>query len=378
MKKLLFSAVSLDIGGIENALVNLLNYLARTDKYEITLFLEKKEGIFLDKIDKKIQICVYCPNDSKAIILRKGINFIKQTMFRMKYKNKYDFSCAYATYSKPASFVARTASKNSCLWVHSEYMQMFDNNKSKYVEFFEGVKAKEFKNIVFVSENARDIFVENLKNDKDFMNKTSVIYNFIDAEEILRKSQEKVTDCCKEKTFTFLNVGRHTEEDKKLTRLIEAAKKLKENNLDKTLKGFQEDNLDFRILLVGSGNKTQEYKKMVNEYKLENNIIFLGKKQNPYPYFKLADSLILTSEYEGFPVVYLEAMILNIPIITTNVSDSLRIIQNKHGVVTQKNVNSIYNAMKNAIINGISQKEEFDYKEYNQEINEKLEKLIND
>ena len=84
-------------------------------------------------------------------------------MFRMKYKNKYDFSCAYATYSKPASFVARTASKNSCLWVHSEYMQMFDNNKSKYVEFFEGVKAKEFKNIVFVSENARDIFVENLK-----------------------------------------------------------------------------------------------------------------------------------------------------------------------------------------------------------------------
>ena len=58
MKKLLFSAVSLDIGGIENALVNLLNYLARTDKYEITLFLEKKEGIFLDKIDKKIQISV--------------------------------------------------------------------------------------------------------------------------------------------------------------------------------------------------------------------------------------------------------------------------------------------------------------------------------
>ena len=43
----------------------------------------------------------------------------------------------------------------------------------------------------------------------------------------------------------------------------------------------------------------------------------------------------------------------------------------------QFNVNSIYNAMKNAIINGISQKEEFDYKEYNQEINEKLEKLIN-
>ena len=365
MKKLLFSAVSLDIGGIENALVNLLNHLASTDKYEITLFLEKKEGIFLDKIDKRIQIKEYCPNNSKIFLIRKGMNFIKQMLFKVKYKNKYDFSCSYATYSKPASFVSRTASKNSCLWVHSEYMQMFDNNKSKYVEFFEGVKAKDFKNIVFVSENARDIFVENFKNDKDFINKTSVIYNFIDAEEILRKSQEKATDCCKEKTFTFLNVGRHTEEDKKLTRLIEAAKKLKE------------DNLDFRILLVGSGNKTQEYKKMVNEYKLENNIIFLGKKQNPYPYFKLADSLILTSEYEGFPVVYLEAMILNLPIITTNVSDSIKIIKDKYGVVTRKDIDSIYEAMKKAIINGIDQKEKFDYKKYNQEIDEKLEKIIN-
>ena len=370
MKKLVFSAVSLDVGGIETALVTLLNYLAKQKeneeyKYEITLFLEKKEGIFLNEIDKRIQIKEYSPCKLKLALIRKFINLVKQTVFKLKYKDKFDFSCAYATYSKPASFVARTASENSCLWVHSEYMQMFDNNKSKYVEFFEGVKAKDFKNIVFVSENARDIFVENFRNDKDFINKTSVIYNFIDAEEILRKSQEKVTDCCKEKTFTFLNVGRHTEEDKKLTRLIEATKKLKE------------DNLDFRILLVGSGNKTQEYKKMVNEYKLENNIIFLGKKQNPYPYFKLADSLILTSEYEGFPVVYLEAMILNIPIITTNVSDSIKIIQDKHGVVTPKDVNSIYSVMKNAIINGISQKEEFDYKEYNQEINEKLEKLIN-
>ena len=56
MKKLVFSAVSLDVGGIETALVTLLNYLAKQKeneeyKYEITLFLEKKEGIFLNEID---------------------------------------------------------------------------------------------------------------------------------------------------------------------------------------------------------------------------------------------------------------------------------------------------------------------------------------
>ena len=54
MKKLLFSAYSLDVGGIETALVTLLNELAKK-QYEITLVLEKKQGIFLEDIDKKIK-----------------------------------------------------------------------------------------------------------------------------------------------------------------------------------------------------------------------------------------------------------------------------------------------------------------------------------
>ena len=55
MKKLLFSAYSLDLGGIETALVTLTNYLVKKD-YEITIVLEKKEGIFLNKLDKKIKV----------------------------------------------------------------------------------------------------------------------------------------------------------------------------------------------------------------------------------------------------------------------------------------------------------------------------------
>ena len=54
MKKLFFSAYNLDLGGIETALVTLLNELAKDDKYEITLALERKEGIFLDEINPNI------------------------------------------------------------------------------------------------------------------------------------------------------------------------------------------------------------------------------------------------------------------------------------------------------------------------------------
>ena len=61
MKKLLFAAVSLDVGGIETALVTLLNYLAQNKEYDITLVLERKEGIFLDTIDPAIKIIEYTP-----------------------------------------------------------------------------------------------------------------------------------------------------------------------------------------------------------------------------------------------------------------------------------------------------------------------------
>ena len=64
MKKILFAAYSLDLGGIETALVTLINYLAKK-KYDITLVLEKKEGIFLDTIDKNIEIIEYSPSYNK-------------------------------------------------------------------------------------------------------------------------------------------------------------------------------------------------------------------------------------------------------------------------------------------------------------------------
>ena len=48
MKKILFAAYSLDYGGVETALITLLNYLSKED-YDITLCLERKQGVFLDR-----------------------------------------------------------------------------------------------------------------------------------------------------------------------------------------------------------------------------------------------------------------------------------------------------------------------------------------
>ena len=60
MKKLLFAAYSLDVGGIEKALVNLVNVLQNRG-YDITVVLEKKQGIFLNELNKNIKDTKYLP-----------------------------------------------------------------------------------------------------------------------------------------------------------------------------------------------------------------------------------------------------------------------------------------------------------------------------
>lgn len=359
MKKLLFAAHSLNLGGIEKALVTLTNILSKKG-YKITIVLEKKEGIFLKELDPKIEIIEYKTNYDKNIFIRKIRNLCKRIKFIIKNKNKFDFSASFATYSIPSSFIARMASHNCYLWGHADYLTLFKNNKQEMEQFFKERKYNKFKKIIFVSKEGRENFIKVFPNMKE---KTIVCNNLIDANKIETQSKEKINYKKTEGVTLFVNVGRHDEKQKKLSRIIEVGEKLKK------------ENYKFQILLIGDGPETDEYKKNVKEKNLEKEIVFLGRKQNPYPYFKIADCTILTSDYEGYPVVFLESFILNRPIITTKVSDYEQ-IDGKYGYVTEKNVEDIYEKMKKFIENGFTIKEKFDSLKYNNEIIKKIESLF--
>ncbi len=355
MKKILFSAYSLDVGGIETALVTLLKELA--NKYEITLVLEKKQGIFLKQIPQNVNIITYTPNNNKFVIFRKICNYFKQLKFRLKYKDKFDFAGCFATYSFPASFVARTASKNSALWIHNNYLDFYNNDIAQYREYFFDLKINEFKKIIFVSNIDKQVFMAQFP---EYAKKAITCNNLIDYKKILNLSNEKVKDFEKESITTFINIGRHDEKQKRLTRIIEATKKLNKE-------GYK-----FRVVFVGTGTATNIYKDLAKKIK---NIEFLGVKQNPYPYLKNSDAMIMSSDYEGYPVVYVEAKILGIPIITTDVSDSKKDIDRKYGLVVEKSKKGVFNGMKEFLDKGF-EPDKFNPEEYNAEILKELERII--
>ena len=359
MKKILFTARDLNLGGIEKSLVILTNYLVEKGN-DVTLVLENKQGILLSELNSKIKLKEYKPVKNKVKIVQKAFNFFKRIKAIIEYKNKYDVSISFATYSIPGSFIAIIASKSNILWGHADYLSLFNKDENKMRKFFEDIHMDKFSKIVFVSKTAKDNFLRVFPEKK---NCTYYCNNLIDYEKIKSMAEEKIAIEKDDTKFTFLNVGRHDETQKKLTRIIEASRRLKED-------GFK-----FRVIFVGSGESTHLYKELVEKYNLNNYIIFEGSKENPYPYFKISDCVILSSDYEGYPVVFLESFILNKPLITTKVSD-YEDVENKRGLVCEKNTDDLYNAMKIFLNNGYILKEKFDCEHYNNEIKDTINELI--
>ena len=84
MKKLLFSANDMNIGGIETALLTLLNYLS-DKKYDITLVLEKKQGKFLNDLNSNINVIEYNPSENRIFFIRKIVRLVLK-ISKVQYK----------------------------------------------------------------------------------------------------------------------------------------------------------------------------------------------------------------------------------------------------------------------------------------------------
>ncbi len=295
-KSLLFTSYDLTIGGIETSLVNLLNSIDK-EKYSITLLLEKKNGILLDKINSNIYVKKYTIYDFNPRIISKLVNLMKRTIYSIFNYDTYDFSCCYATYSYAGNKIAKISSWNSSIWVHSNYKQAYSNINDT-IEFFYSRKMNEFRRIIFVSKESEKDYLELYPKHKG---KTLVFNNLINVSSILNKKQDKVEIVKPKNKKLLVFVGRLDEQSKKITRIIDIAK-----NID-----------DIVIWIIGNGKDRNKYENLIKDNKLSKKVKMLGGIKEPYNYMNLADYIILTSDYEGFPVVYLESLVLKKEIITT-------------------------------------------------------------
>jgi len=361
MKKVIINMSKLSLGGMEKALVNLLNQSKICDNFDVTLLLVYKGNpSYVDELPTNIKLDIV--HKGKWSLFGKlkatfslGFRYIKSILN----KNKYDVSICYTHHHGILAKLTKNQSKNSIVFIHADMAA--SRNKKTLDKLLNKMKFDEFSKIVCVSNLVREKFLKLYPHCDE---KTTVINNYINGKDIIKKSKADIKDYKKSTKITFVNVARQDEKSKKISRIINACEKLRN------------ENYDFRVLLVGDGKDSIEYQKMVKNKKLENIIFFVGYQKNPYPYYLLSDAIILSSNAEGYGIVIDEARVLNIPFISTDVGDVKNISSEGYGIVTQNNEIGIYEGMKRFLDNGYIISKKFNYQEFNDIITKRINDIL--
>ena len=355
-KCLLFTGVNLKLGGIEKSLVNLVNKIDK-NKYQVTIILEEAKGELLEKLDKSINVKEFKVSNNKNKIIRKATNILRRCMYALFNYHTFDFSCCYATYSYSGNKISKLSSINNSIYVHSDYSYIYPDLED-FRRFFDSRGIYDFKTIFFVSLESCRKFT---KIYPFLKNRCFVFNNFINLEEIEALSKEKISLTKPRGKTLFVFVGRLDDASKKLGRAFKLVA-----NLDNVI-----------LWVVGDGPSREDYVKEVKKLKIEDRVIFVGSKINPYPYMKKGDYLILTSLYEGFPVVYLEGLALKKKLITTiKVSDDYLKIGKNYGEVIPANEMKMLEKVKEILNNKKKTDTSLDLEEIQNMRMEKLETIF--
>ncbi|MFT4412577.1 glycosyltransferase [Fredinandcohnia humi] len=364
-KKILFMIKSMNVGGTEKALLNMIAEMPK-DKFDITILMLEKTGGFLNLIPsgirvdylKKFENIRGAINDPPhltawklfkegkvtraftiaALHLVSKVTNDRSCFFRYLLKGypvleeKYDIAIAYAGPMEFISFfvVDKIRAKKRIQWIH------FDITKIGFNKRFASKLYEKFDNIVVVSKEGKDKLIDLLPNFKD---KTDILHNIVSPELIkLRAKQGKgFTDNFN--GLRILTVGRLS---------FEKGQDIAIKVLCKLIK----NGYNVRWYCVGEGSLRGEYENLIVKYNLQDKFILMGVDPNPYTYIDECDIYVQPSRYEGYCITVAEARCLNKPIVTTDVNGTKEQIQNNvNGLIVGINADDIYEGIVELIKN---------------------------
>ena len=337
MRKILFKSGSTMMGGLEKVQIEYINFLVKQEKYQIKIVIENDNGKD-NALEKYINSNVTYLKNYNYILEIKNLreNRKKSLWSRIKYnlaitkEKKYadnKFLQIYKEYkpdividfdSSLTKIIDKLNSSKNLVWIHSS-IKNWKKKKSKIDRFVDRI-SKYSKIICICKEMKEDLI--NLKNE--LKNKVDFLYNPIDFDKIKKLSEE---DFCEEdKKFLenkyLLSIARLDCIPKDFETLFKAYEIAKKNGYDG------------KLYIIGDGPDKEKVEKLKETNLYKEDILLLGRKENPYNWLKKADKFILSSKYEGLPTVLLESLCLNKETISSNCKTGTKeILDNNRGKI---------------------------------------------
>jgi glycosyltransferase involved in cell wall biosynthesis len=339
-KKIIIITHGMRIGGIERSLLGLLNTM-KYHCYEVDLFLFIHDGSFISLIPKQVNLLPEITKYSSLLIsvkenlkhgfldllLAKLFALIKAKIFcrrnKLSINNMVYFDYLYKytgiflpkinrrkEYDLAISFmnphyavINKVKSKKKIAWIHTDYSFFEFDMKSELAIW------GKYDHVASISDSVTRSFVKQFPSLAD---KIVLIENILSPDFVRKQAalEDVSPEMPKEENVTTLcSVGRFTE-----------AKNF--DNVPAICKRLLEMGCAVRWYLIGYGGDENLIRFQIEETGMQERVIILGKKENPYPYMKACDIYVQPSRYEGKAVTVREAQILYKPVVITNYATS--------------------------------------------------------
>ncbi len=314
MKTILLNLGVFGEHGIDQAALNLLNAIPK-NQYKIILHVLYELGYdsrLLKELDQDIQVHFAVPNNTllgKIHFYRRKNLFLKildgLALFLINQKIVGSIKNICPTYVIDYdSSLQKIASKIDCFsmaFIHFSPNQLRAGRKRSQMRM--GQRLASYDKIILLCEEMKE---KAKKLWPNLENKYSVIPNPIDIDSIILKSKIHHELPSGVSSFQyFLSIGRLTAQ-KNFSFLIDAYKIASDHGVS------------WPLIIIGDGDLKEALTKKIEALILTKKVFLLGHKDNPYPFIKNAGSFLLGSDFEGFGIVLVEAMILDCPILSTN------------------------------------------------------------
>lgn len=346
MKRHIFIAMHyLEIGGAETALIGLLQALDY-NQYDVDLFLYAHRGEMMQFIPKKVNLLPEIPIYAQIERPMKSVlkdGYLKMVAARMKAKMQtrhymrhhkgkesaaglqyiteavtpllpainptveYDLAISFL---QPHNIVRdKVRAKKKICWIHTDY-SVVDVNVKRELPVWSA-----FDYVVSISDDVTKTFLQTFPSLKD---KIILMENILSPVFVRQRAEEfdashELANYSRdgENTLNIITIGRFSYQ-KNLENIPDICRRINS--------GFKNENskLKVRWFIIGYGGDVQLIRQKIHDADMEDYVIILGKKSNPYPYIKACDIYVQPSRYEGKSVTVREAQMLCKPVVVTN------------------------------------------------------------
>lgn len=289
-KKILLVLPSLSGGGAERVMLTLSKFLNR-EVFEVYLVVIIKKGAYIDIIPDNVSIIYF--NSSRV-----RYSFIKMIRLILDIKPKFVFS-TLGQFNLMMAFIRLFISREIKFIGRESNTVSVRNKDMRFPKIYNKLYKLLYPNLDLVicqSEYMRKDLIYNYGFPES---KAVVINNPVDTEEIEKKMDIDVGFPLQRNKINLLAVGRL----------------VNQKGFDLLLASFSLLDTRYVLTILGEGPLEVHLKKMAIDLNISERINFEGFVNNPYAYMKGADIFVLSSRYEGFPNVVLEANACGLPVI---------------------------------------------------------------